>query len=83
MDSEPFRIRAREVHETGKEVPFDAAEWFETATEQQIREVRSWGYQIVCCELVPGQVHCPGFEVIIEADDAEAWLAKHRPEVLR
>ena len=83
MESAPRLIPATEIRDTGEQIPFDAVDWFETATESQIRDLRSSGYRAVCCELIPDQIHSPGFEVVIDTDGAEAWLAKHRPEVLR
>ena len=76
-------IPATEIRDNGERIEFDAVDWFDAATEQQIRELRAWGYRVICCELIPDEIHCPGFEIVIESDDAEAWLAKHRPEVLR
>ena len=75
-------IRAIELHDDGKRVSFDARDWFDRATDEQIREFRRLSYHAVCCELLPDEVHCPVIEVIVDPDDAEIWLVKHRPEVL-
>ena len=83
MESMLRFIPAIEIRDTGERLEFDAVEWFEAATDEQIREVRAWGYRVVCCDLIPDEIHCPGFEIVVSADDAEVWLAKHRPEVLR
>lgn len=83
MELRPHLIPATEIHETGEQFTFDVVEWFQTATEKQIRELRTGRYRVIYCELIGDQVHCPGVEVVIDEGEAEAWLAKHRPEVLR
>ena len=82
VQSAAYEIRAIELHDDGQRVSFDASEWFDRATDSQIRTLRGLSYHAVYCELVPGEVHCPAVEVIVDPDDAEIWLVKHRPEVL-
>jgi hypothetical protein len=83
MELRPHVISATEVHDTGDRIPFDAVDWFLSATEQQIRDLRTSHYRVIYCELIDGQVHCPGVEVIVDENEAEVWLATHRPEVLQ
>ena len=59
MESMLRLIPAIEIRDTGERIEFDAVEWFEAASDQQIREVRAWGYRIVCCDFIPDEIHCP------------------------
>ena len=82
MPTATHEIRAIELHDDGKRVSFDASDWFSRATCEQLRELQRLDYFMVACEAEPRRTNCPARLVIVDPDDAEIWLVKHRPEVL-
>ena len=83
MPENPHRIRATEVAESGERTEYDAAWWFEQAADAQIRALRAQSYHAVVVELLPGEIHAPGREIIVNAGDAESWLQQHRPHLVQ
>ena len=75
MPTAPHKIRAIELHDDGRSIAFDAADWFSRATCEQIRELQRLDYFLVACEAEPGLTHCSTRLVIVDSGDAEAWLA--------
>ena len=75
------RIRATEVAESGARTEYDATWWFAQAADEQIQALRAQSYRAIVVELIAGEIHAPGCEIIVNAADAEAWLRQHRPHV--